>query len=224
MRAKSVFFHVIILAAIIGTAALGVWQLHRREWKHALIAETSARLGLPPVNLTGPVDDHFHWRYAKLSGTVDYTHALKIPRFAKDIRCVADGTHGMIIVAPVRLADGSQVLLRTGWFQGDALDHPAREHIQIIGVIHPFISPWMAPYDAASDSWFLPAPEMYDHLTLPRLDYYVDNASGGQNCHFPQPLWEEPELPDNHLQYAITWFALAAVLTGMYAFALVRKP
>ena len=36
--------------------------------------------------------------------------------------------------------------------------------------------------------------------------------SGG----LPKPGKLEPHLPDNHLQYAITWFGLALALAGVY--------
>ena len=39
----------------------------------------------------------------------------------------------------------------------------------------------------------------------------------------PKPGKLEAHLPDNHLQYAITWFGLAAGLIGVYAWWLVGR-
>ena len=218
MRAKSAVFHVIILGAIIGASALGMWQLHRREWKHEIMAEMGDRLAMPPMALTERVGNDFHWRYAKVTGTIDYDHVITIPRYAQGMTCAANNQHGLIVIAPLRLASGDQVLLRLGWFPGDTFQKTGTEKITTTGVIRPFSTSWLPAYDLVSHAWFRPSVEMYDALKLPYLNYYVDNAISAQNCHFPQSVWAQPELFDSHLQYAVTWFTLAGVLLTLYIY------
>jgi surfeit locus 1 family protein len=46
-------------------AALGTWQVQRREWKHALIARVEHRVHAAPVAAPGP------WRWAGMTAATD---------------------------------------------------------------------------------------------------------------------------------------------------------
>src|SRR4029077_16268794 len=51
-RRRGLFIPVIfVLAALAVLIALGTWQLERKEWKEALIAELDRKLSAPPADL-----------------------------------------------------------------------------------------------------------------------------------------------------------------------------
>ena len=57
---------------------------------------------------------------------------------------------------------------------------------------------------AVEKKWAAPAP------------FYIDQEGPVPPGNLPLPAKIEVKLPDNHLQYAITWFGLALGLAGVY--------
>jgi cytochrome oxidase assembly protein ShyY1 len=53
--------------------------------------------------------------------------------------------------------------------------------------------------------------------------FYIDQESPVPPGGLPLPAKLEVHLPDNHLQYAITWFGLALALAGVYVAWLVGQ-
>ena len=64
---------------------------------------------------------------------------------------------------------------------------------------------------AASKKWLTAAP------------FYIDQESPVPPGGMPKPGKLEVHLPDNHLQYAITWFGLALALAGVYVAWVARR-
>lgn len=84
--------------------------------------------------------------------------------------------------------------------------------------------------DAAANIWFLRNPreflnaDMVDPATLAQwqgpgpsgLDFYVDQISPPPAGGLPAPRASRIELPNRHLEYALTWWGLAATLICVY--------
>ena len=104
----------LLMLAAAGLAALGVWQLERRVWKHALIARVDARVHAPPVAAPGPsqwpritaASDEY--RRVQLTGT--FLH--------RDRTLVQASTRlgaGLWVITPMQRADGTIVLVNRGF-------------------------------------------------------------------------------------------------------------
>lgn len=217
---------IAIGAAVLGFAilvGLGAWQLDRRAWKQALIAEVDAGLAADPVVLTdGPAPDAvqtLQWRRAEAAGEWAPTGLVRItPR-------TMDGVVGADYAAPLVLADGSVIVVLLG-FGAEGVQPPAlrAEAARISGVMARAARPSaFTPDNAPPDDWYWlepPAiaahaglrPEMASPLTL-RLDTPIGALT-------PRP--SRPVFADNHLQYAFTWFGLAAALAAV-ALLLFRR-
>src|SRR6266850_7467319 len=100
----------VALAVAIVCVRLGVWQLDRLGQRRARNAILAARLALPPlVVVRGTAPDSGRERRLIARGVYDFAHELIGPGRS------FDGTPGVALVTPLRLADGSVVFVDRGW-------------------------------------------------------------------------------------------------------------
>ena len=235
-RLRTILFPA--LAALLGIAVLcglGVWQLQRLAWKEALIARVTARLGAPAVAAPGPSE----WPQLDVNER-EYQPVTVTGRFAHDreIHVVQPlteprgryGGYGYLVMTPLTTADGWTVYVNRGFVPQDKADPATRKEGQVEGDVTatgllraPHDRSWFMPGDnVAKNEWFSRDPALYASVArLPSgkvAPYIIDafaNASlpGG----LPQGGETIVDFPNSHLQYAITWFALAAGLAGVFA-------
>jgi surfeit locus 1 family protein len=212
-------FTLIALAVLI---ALGVWQLQRREEKHALIAQIEARAQTPsaPIEILLVTGDAFAaHRHATALGTFD--HAKEVYVYAPR----TDGgptRQGKKIVTPFNLASGGTILVDRGWVNewwpnpDKSFPEPEGE-VEVEGVLRPSSMPgtFTPPPDIAKRTLYLrdsTAIAKLAGVTLKsRLILEATTRLGN-----PEPLKAALNIPDNHLNYAITWFSLGVVLVVIY--------
>lgn len=204
-----------MLAVLLG---LGAWQLHRLAWKEALIAERESRLAAPPVPLPAFADAGAqalaHRRFT-LRGSFLADKSLSYGSRA------VDGRLGVELLTPFRLEDGRIVLVNRGWVPdaARAMPPPAGT-VEVVGVLRPA---------RAEGNWFTPEPDLrrghwflYDtrgmaaHLGLDLLPGVVEALPGPDPGVLPLARAPKVEIRNEHLQYAITWFALALALATIY--------
>src|SRR2546427_4287100 len=101
---------VVAFLVAAGCVRLGVWQLdrlHQRRERNATLLAARAR---PPLEVTGSVSgDSARDRRLQARGVYDYEHE-RLWR-ARSF----EGVPGVDLVTPLRLADGSAVLVDRGW-------------------------------------------------------------------------------------------------------------
>jgi surfeit locus 1 family protein len=198
---KNLIFHCIILGTILGVAGLGAWQLQRREWKQNLIAQMDKNLILPAVTMPETVNDRWHWRQIEITANINTSRIIYVPRFH-------DGQWGYEIYAPI-----GKNLLRLGWAVAK-LNNPSQQLGSIRAIIHPFGGGMNFMGTALSGNEKPHAnAALYADFNLPPQDFYLDCMDCGVAT-----LWQKLDLPNNHLQYAMTWFVLAGVLLGLYLY------
>lgn len=202
---------------------LGTWQIERLHWKEGLIAAREAGFGAAPVDLprdlaaAQPLEFH----PVRASGEFDHAHELYLHAQAPN------GDAGFDIVTPLRLADGAVLLVNRGFVPVDRQTSAARAPGQIAGPVTvtgllripagkpSFFTP---DNDAARNSWFfVDPPAMAKAARVERvLPFSVDADATPNPGGWPKGGESLPELPNNHLQYAITWYALALALIAIY--------
>lgn len=217
---------VIMLPALAILLALGSWQLDRREWKHDLIEDLAVQQAEPPVPLPERIDpDALEFRRLALSGTL--LHERELYWASRTL----DGVNGYHVVTPLRLEDGREILLDRGWLSAADLDPAGRHATQPDGPLEvvatarrggwggPAWATWLRPVnDPAGNRWLWPDLEAMAGATgllQPVTEIYAV-VEPGQLPPPPQARPPEPELRDNHLQYALFWFTMAAALLVIY--------
>jgi len=207
--------------AVIFMAGLSVWQLERRTWKWDLIETRQSRIAAPPVKLpqTHP-SSAFEYRRVALRGT--YLHDRELYLGARSMR----SNPGYHILTPMALTGGGVILVNRGWVPLARKDPAKRSAGQIDGEVEIVAhirfgrkSGWLTPdNEPAKNFWFyVDVPAMTAHAKLKNArTFYVQAAGKSTPGVWPRPVPIRINLPNNHLQYAITWLLLALALGVIY--------
>jgi surfeit locus 1 family protein len=224
------------LAGLVLLIGLGVWQLERLQWKQGLLAKIEARVHAAPMPLDAAEQ---LWRQ---SADVEYLHVRARGHFLHDkeryIYAPAPAGLGWHVYTPLEVAPGRILWVNRGWVD-DAHKAPARRpagqvtgETEVAGLARGPVAPGLfAPVNNPGlNHWYWPdLPGMTGSAfgaapieTLPfRLEADRPPAAGVDGA--PQGGVTRRDIPNNHLQYAVTWFGLAATLIGVYfAFAASR--
>jgi surfeit locus 1 family protein len=219
---------LLVFSFLIG---LGFWQIQRKAWKEGLIASLTERLAMPPQalppakawpKLNAAVDEY---RRVKFRATFDNAPEALVFASATAFRPDVSGP-GYWVFAPGRLPDGSVVMVNRGFVPDNRKDPKSRLDGQLSGPVDivgamrwPDTRHWFTPNDDPSHNlWFARDPLAIAAAKNigPVAPFYVEQEAPAPPGGLPQPGKLVVSLPDNHLQYAITWFGLAAVLAGVF--------
>jgi surfeit locus 1 family protein len=227
--------HLATLMALICLLALGTWQVQRLEWKENLIASIEARMNSAPLSLAD-VEEQF-----KETGDVDYVpvslSGRLMPRNDKFLLSTHQGQSGWNVYAPFELPDQRIVMLNRGFVPYDYREKELgaaqtdNASLQITGLarnplaIKP--SSITPENDPGKNIWYWKdlkamasnAGVAEDSLLPFFVDDWTERAAGT----LPTTRTTIVSLPNNHLQYAITWYGLAAALAGVWAFMTFRR-
>ncbi len=221
---------VCAIPALMLLIGLGVWQLQRLEWKENLIAERTARLSQPSVALSSVPQDSwrdFELRRVTFSGRFLHDRSIEI------INRIHTGRPGVHIVTPLVLADGSGTLLvDRGWVPPVRDRHPGEMRlptgeVNVAGVLRAGgrPGPWIPDNEPAKRIWFYAdAPAMAASVGIfDARPFVVEAERSSADTGYPFGGQTEFFLVNNHLQYALTWFGLAATLVAIYVLFHVRR-
>ena len=214
------------LFAIFGFAllmGLGTWQVQRLHWKEGLIAERNAAVtGLPialPKTLDEARSEEFH--HVRLDGKFLHGHEFDVHSMSKA------GEDGFDAVTPFALARGGIVLVDRGFVPSGGMARPPPSGGGATGLARlyrgkpSYFTPDNRP---EQNEWFYvdPAAMARAASLAGVLPFYVDEDAGPDPTAYPIGGQTPLDLPNNHLQYAITWYALAAALV-IYYILVVRR-
>lgn len=233
---------VIALPAFAVLIGLGTWQLERLAWKAEIIAFREARLAAPAIPLPADLAED-GLAEADLAENREALAALENRRVRvagvllheREIYLAASrrGSVGFDVITPLRRADGTVVLVDRGWTPAAERD-PARRpqgqvegQVAVAGVVRLTGGRgWFTPdNDPARNYWFwldLPAMTRFAGVDAPPLVVVAGPAPNPGGL----PIGKEArvELRNDHLQYAITWYALALALAVIYFLSQRRPP
>ncbi|MEX0339641.1 MAG: SURF1 family protein [Arenibacterium sp.] len=201
--------------------ALGVWQIQRLEWKQDLLGNIESRIAAEPVDLPKNPDPETD-RYLPVSVDGRFVAGAR-PRMLASRRQIG-AVHRHIAI--FERVGGGRILVDIGWTEDDVTPPPLpAAPLTLTGNLD-----W--PVEADS---FTPEPDISDNFWFARD---VPGLAAAYNTdEVLLVLRENPEvalgatpwpvdtvgIPNDHLQYAITWFSLAAIWIVMTGFFL-RRP
>jgi surfeit locus 1 family protein len=228
-------FGVFTLVMVALFVSLGLWQLQRRVEKHALIAQLTERLAATPGPLPSPSQwsaltparDEFH--RVSFAATYESRPDAMVYSSGSAVRDDISGP-GTWAFMPAVLPSGETVVVNTGFVQNTMQDRaqedravtPLTTHapVMLSGYIRfPETAGALTPSEnLAKRLWFT-----RDHLAMARAlgwgeggrpvaPFYIDLEQPVPASVIPKPGPLEVHLKDDHLQYAITWFALAGAV------------
>lgn len=216
----------IVLAILLG---LGAWQVGRKTEKEALIGRIVARSKAPPVAPPAPADwepSRDEFRHVRVAGSFAHDKETLVHGLA------AGGTpgralQGYYVLTPFVLAGGGTVLVNRGFLPTE-LKNPSDRRESVIegsttvtGILR----------GSEARTLFVPAPDPsrgeWFHRDIAGIagargladvaPYLIEaDAVPGQTS-WPRGGQLRVDLPNNHMQYAFTWFGIAACLVGVFS-------
>ena len=215
---------LIALAILIG---LGTWQVERKSWKEGLIARIIAQSRAEPVappaaTAWDPADE---FRHVRVSG-----------HFLNDKETLVHGLaagetpgralQGYYVITPFVRDDGGTILVNRGFVptelkaQADRAAGLTEGETNVTGILRASEPRAMfvpAP-DPAKGEWFnRDVAGIAAARGLGDVAPYLIEADAvpGQTT-WPRGGQLRVDLPNNHLQYAFTWYGIAACLVGVF--------
>jgi surfeit locus 1 family protein len=213
-----------------GFLALGTWQVERRTWKLALIARVDERVHAPPV--TVPARDEwpritaqdYEYRHVEATGTFMYEASTRV-------QALTELGTGDWILTPLRLADGSIILVNRGFVSSEsasgagnaprtAHDSAAPEGTTTVTGLLRMTEPhgrFLRANDPSTNRWYSRDVQAIAaarglHDVAP---YFIDAAGAARAV----PGSNDPvggltviAFHNSHLIYAITWYTLALMI------------
>jgi surfeit locus 1 family protein len=218
---------LVALAILLG---LGFWQLERKAWKENLLATIAARTSEEPVDLlnaysaTHENDLGFEYMRAKARGR--FLNDKERYFYAPD-PSLGPGYH---VYTPLEISGTKAIVFVNRGFVPEALKDPAKRpdgqfdgDVEVVGLMRgPGQKNTFTPdNDVKANLWFwrdyaglfASAFAGTDRTPIAVFLDAEDAAPGG----WPKGHATLVDLPNRHLEYALTWFGLAATLIAVFA-------
>lgn len=213
-----------IVVGVLGVGillSLGIWQVQRLAWKQDLLARIDAEISADPVPLAAALKPTIR-RYApvEVTGTFGADH-IRMLASRKSIGPVHR------VIRPFQTDAGQAVLIDTGWVRSAVPIGPAPQgRLTLTGNLD-------APQEVDG---FTPDPDLDGNLWFARdvramaqvlgTDPVMVVLRGAPEIDLGVTPWpvDTAGIPNDHLQYAITWFSLAAIWVAMTAYFVLRTP
>lgn len=236
LDARLVWLTLCSLAAFAVLVGLGTWQLQRKAWKDGLVAAIAARSAAEPMSLDqalGLIGRGDSAEYLRVRVRGVFEHAAERHVFA-----TGPQGPGWLVFTPmvVPVGGGTRLLLVNRGWVADVLKAPQTRptgqvtaETDVVGLLRRSEEPgWFTPdADPGRNMWYLRDIDTLMPQSqggMGRIPFILDaEAAPGNPGGWPRGGATNLKLPNRHLEYALTWFGLAATLVGVYlAFAARR--
>ncbi len=219
---------VIALVLFTGLVALGTWQVYRLQWKLALIERVEQRVHAAATPAPGPelwpqvsaANDEY--RHVSVSGHFLYEQSVKV-------QAVTELGAGFWVLTPLRTTDGNIVLINRGYIpeRSTPATGDPQQVVSVSGLLR-ISEPgggFLRHNDPAANRWYSRDVQAIaaQHQLAPVAPYFIDaEADKPVAASAPaDPAVAEPvagltiiSFHNNHLVYALTWYALALMVAG----------
>ncbi|SCW31607.1 surfeit locus 1 family protein [Rhizobium mongolense subsp. loessense] len=233
-RRLPVFTGIAVLIALAVLVSLGTWQMERLHWKEGLIADIAQRRASAPVSLADIE------RMLASGDDIEYRPVTTTGRYVnnKERHFFATwrGQTGYYIYTPLELAGGHYLFVNRGFVPFENKEPEMRMQGQLTGEQTvtglarnklPGKPSWLVPdNDVAKNIFYWKDLDVMAASTglnkASVLPFFVDADSAPNPKGLPIGGVTDVDLPNNHLQYAFTWYGLAAVLVVIVAISWYR--
>ncbi len=215
--------------------SLGTWQVKRLYWKEDLLAAIEQRSHAAPADVSAI-------EAAIASGDpIDYRTARASGRFLNDKErhffATFEGQSGFYVYTPLELGDGRFLFVNRGFVPYDQKESSTRPQSliggeqQINGLARAKLAEkpsFMVPEndEAGNIFYWKDLDRMAASVDLPAdkvLPFFLDADSTPVPGGLPIGGVTVIDLPNSHLQYAITWYGLALALAGVAVFGWLKR-
>lgn len=222
-------FLLLATATFIG---LGVWQIERLSWKRALIARVDARVHAEPVAIAAPPQwpavnrDDDEYRHVRAEGVLENSKETLV------YASTALGA-GYWVVTPLKTANNEIILINRGFVPIDRKDPASRSAGQIstpmrVSGLLRISEPGgtlLRSNDPGADRWYSrDVQAIAEKRGLGTVaPFFIDADKADNPGGYPIGGLTQVRFPNSHLQYAITWFVMAAMSLGFLWFLMTHR-
>lgn len=216
---KRAILIAVALFAAFAFLGLGIWQVERRAWKLDLIARVESRIHAAPVPLAEAGGEDY--RRVTLTGSFRHDRETRVQALT------AHGA-GYWLITPMRTAQG-MVLVNRGFVPSDGRgkdSHRPEGEVTVTGLLR-LTEPgggFLRANDPGADRWYSrDVAAIAEARGLgPVAPVFVDAEATPHPGRYPIGGLTMVRFNNNHLVYALTWFALAG-LSAFGAFMMLRR-
>jgi surfeit locus 1 family protein len=216
----------VAIPGILILLALGSWQVQRMMWKNDTNAFRQARAQSEAIALPADVEDIDAMQFRPVWLEGHFQHEKELFLAARSYR----SNPGYHVITPFERTDGSVVLVNRGWIPLDRRDPASRAEgqiegmVRIEGLLNTSVEPgWMTPDNVPDENfWYwLDMPSLSAQAGIAARDYLVDAGPATNPGGYPIGGQTILELRNSHVQYVVTWFAMALTL-GVITILMLR--
>nr|WP_250809592.1 SURF1 family protein [Neorhizobium tomejilense] len=235
-RGRVIATVVVVLAALAILLSLGTWQVERLHWKEGLLADIAQRRAAPPVALSDieairKSGGDIEYRRVSVTGTFD--HARERHFFA-----TFGGQTGFYVYTPMTLVDGRILFVNRGFVPYEMKDPKTRtagevaDQQTVTGYARVRLgekpSSIVPDNDLAKNIFYwkdLDAMASTTGIDASKVVQFFVDADGSivNPGGWPKGGVTQFDLPNSHLQYAVTWYGLAAALVAVVIGMIFRR-
>jgi surfeit locus 1 family protein len=213
---RVIFLGVVGGLGFVALVSLGLWQLQRLAWKEGVLATIETRIAAEPVSLPeAPDPEADRYRAVRFEGEIlpEELHVFWVTG--------AEGA-GYRVISPFVTDEGRRILVDRGYIRAtDKENTRSTGRAELAGnLLWPDEGDWTTPPPEVDTNILYARDIAYMSERLNTEPLLVVVRTGAEN---PTPLPVSTKgIPNNHLQYVITWFSLALIWAAMTAAFLLR--
>ena len=214
---RKLSFSIFVFFSIIIFCSLGTWQVYRLQWKLDLISEINNGLNSEPVFYSKT--KIINYQKVKFNGIFDFEKQVYLYSLNNK------GTPGYDLITPIKINSNEIVLVNRGWIKKDLRNNKSINNINskfFEGILKKINkpNPFKPENDIKNNIWYSLKLEDLESFTGYKLNNFVLYLQDNQNNLVKNKI-VSPDLPNNHLKYAITWYSVA--LSILLYFLYFRK-
>ena len=229
-RVRFALLFVLFAGALAVLVGLGTWQVQRLAWKEALLATIDERIHADPLPLDDVASRYPEIEYVPVTATGRFDHAAE-----RHVFTTWEGESGYDVFTPLLLGENRAVLVNRGFVPFDRKDPATRADGQVGGEVT--VTGLARRGLAEKPSWVVPDNDPAKNVfywkdvramretsgldpAIDVLPFVVDAGDAANPGGLPVGGTTLIDLPNNHLQYAVTWYGLALALCGVFGYRL----
>ena len=201
--------------------ALGTWQLYRLQWKLELISEITFGLDSRPIEYSNSIKKNY--QRVSVIGKFNFDNQIYLYSLNDN------GKPGYDVVTPFRTNKNENVLINRGWIKKELKNNPiinSNEQLEqkIVGLLRKIYKPniFKPDNDLKNNIWFSINLEDLKETSGEQFNEFIIFLEDNQ-VKSPIPKKISIDVPNNHLKYAITWYAISISIIFYYLYFRRKK-
>ena len=218
---RAYLFQLFVIIFVTIFCALGTWQLYRLQWKLELISEITFGLDSSPIEYSNSIKKN----YQRVSAKGKFNFDKQIYLYSLN----DNGKPGYDVITPFRTNKNENVLVNRGWIKKELKKNPIinkniEDEQKIIGLLRKIYKPniFKPDNDLKNNIWFSINLEDLKVNSGERFNEFVIFLEDNQ-AKTPIPRKISIDVPNNHLKYAITWYAISISIIFYYLYFRRKK-